>query len=643
MNAAAFACADGTESGLSFGGRSVLARAPGATAAGVSRLILLLAAFLVPANDTVAQSSAVDLEAQLPTAVGNRRVNVLNELAALIVEREPQRALALTGEALELAQSLGNRAGEAAARFGNGDGHRVLGNHRAALEEYGAALRLHEKLDNQFEKGRSLRRLGDLHYFIADLERALRLYDEALKVFEALAESGRTPRARIQVAHLLTTIGNVLKDSNNLAEALDYYRRSQAVYRAEDYAIGIRGSVYNIGSILQQQGMVAEAEEQYRQALDMALAEDDRYLESLVLNSLGSLGMERGALEEAEALFLRALDISRDSGRKRGTLSNYKSLLELSRRRGNHVAALEYARQAEKLATELEDGRILADLVHEKSRVLEDMGNHVGALADVRRYLELRDELFSEMRLRQVDELRLRFETEAKEREIEALKKEKTLQKLLILVVAAGLMVAVAFLVLVGRAGRMRARSARAIAEKNAELSAAYSRMEELSRTDELTKISNRRAVMERLRHEQDRSGRSGRPYCIVLADVDDFKRWNDRFGHACGDALLVALAERLGGAVRAQDLIGRWGGEEFLVVLPDTRLEGAIRVAEKLRVLASAEPFMFEGNAIVLTLTAGVSEGGQVPVDETLRRADGALYTGKRRGKNRVETAPAK
>lgn len=631
-------CAGGVGWRSPLTGRAVLSQ----VASAVAKLVLLAIAMAFPANEIGAQASAVDLEARLPTAVGNRRVEVLNQLAALIVEREPGRALILSREALELARSLGNRPGEAAARFGIGDGQRVLGNHRAALDEYGAALKLFEDLDNQYEKGRSLRRLGDIHYFIGDLPRALRSYGEALKTFEALSATGATPQARIHVAHLLTTIGNVVKNAGNLADALDYYRRSQDVYLKEGYAIGVRGAVYNIGNILQQQGMAAEAGEQFRRALDMAQAEEDRYLESLALSSLGSLALERGSLLEAEALFLRALEISRDTGRRRGILSNLKKLLELSRRRGELVAALEYAQQAETLAMELEDRQILADLVQEKSLVREEMGNSTGALADLRRYLDLREEFLSETRLRQVDELRLRFETDAKEREIEVLRKERTLQQLFMLVVVAGLMVAVAFLVLARRAGKMRARSAGAIAEKNAELSAAYSRMEELSRTDELTGMANRRAMMDRLRHEQDRSERSGHPYSVVLADVDDFKRWNDRFGHACGDALLVALGARLRGAVRAQDLIGRWGGEEFLVVLTETGLEGAVRVAEKLRVLISSEAFLFEGNAMFLTLTAGVSEGGRVPVDEALRRADAALYAGKRRGKNRVETARA-
>ncbi|MGH9464553.1 MAG: GGDEF domain-containing protein, partial [Thermoanaerobaculia bacterium] len=102
--------------------------------------------------------------------------------------------------------------------------------------------------------------------------------------------------------------------------------------------------------------------------------------------------------------------------------------------------------------------------------------------------------------------------------------------------------------------------------------------------TDYLTGLTNRRAMLQRLEEERDRSQRSGRPFSILLADVDRFKQINDRYGHETGDHTLVAIADLLRAVVRKQDVVARWGGEELLVFLPETALAGGLEVAEKIR-----------------------------------------------------------
>jgi diguanylate cyclase (GGDEF)-like protein len=195
----------------------------------------------------------------------------------------------------------------------------------------------------------------------------------------------------------------------------------------------------------------------------------------------------------------------------------------------------------------------------------------------------------------------------------------------------------VAFLAVLGVAYRIKATANAAISTANQDLETARRRVEELSRTDALTHLANRRALEERLTDEALRSKRSGRGFAVVLADIDRFKDVNDRFGHNAGDRVLRELAKRLHEGVRTIDLAGRWGGEEFLVVLPCTDLEGARELAEKLRRTAGATPVTVDEDEISLTLTLGVAVHQHGSFEETVRRADAALYRGKRAGRDRV------
>lgn len=581
-----------------------------------------------------------ELESRLADSTGVKRIELLTRLAALITERDPERGARLSREALELSRACGNCQGKASAHFGMGDSNRVRGDYRSALEHYALALQLFDRQGQSLQAGRCLRRLGDIHYFVTNLDHSLRYYLRALRVFEELAERDDSPEARLQAGHLQSTIGNVLKQSGDPDGALDYYRRSRAVYIREGFLEGVPGVLHNMGDVLQERGMLAEAGELYRQALEDARARDDHYLASLALNSIGSVCLAKGSFDEAGNLFEESLEISERTGRRRGILNSLMKQLELRRSQERHTDALELASRSEQLALELNDRGALASILQEKALLLQLSGDSAGAFEASCRHQKIRDEFMAEKRIRQIDILRLRYETEAKEREIERLKRDRAVQRMMIAGAAAGLILAGVSLSSVYRSVRLRTRVNRELSAKNSELASAYSKVEELSRTDDLTGLANRRAMMERLSNEQARCARNRRRFGLILGDIDDFKSWNDKCGHACGDSLLVQLSDRLRKAIREQDLVSRWGGEEFLILLPDTEMEGSIRVAEKLRARVGAAPFTWQEHTIRLTMTFGVCQGGPVPVDEALRLADTALYKGKRLGKNRVETS---
>ena len=160
--------------------------------------------------------------------------------------------------------------------------------------------------------------------------------------------------------------------------------------------------------------------------------------------------------------------------------------------------------------------------------------------------------------------------------------------------------------------------------------------MRSLAATDVLTDLPNRRALGDALRSHLALAERGATALSVVLIDVDHFKQINDRHGHAAGDAALVMLARLLRGLLRGGDLVGRWGGEEFLIVTPSTSLAAAADLAERIRARVAEWPFD-HGDAVSISL--GVSQA--LPgdnLDALMQRADRALYRAKGRGRNRVE-----
>ncbi|MBZ0103825.1 MAG: GGDEF domain-containing protein [Thermoanaerobaculia bacterium] len=177
--------------------------------------------------------------------------------------------------------------------------------------------------------------------------------------------------------------------------------------------------------------------------------------------------------------------------------------------------------------------------------------------------------------------------------------------------------------------------------ERTAQLRTANLQLAEAARTDSLTGLANRRALLERFEAERRRSARSEAPIALVMADIDHFKRVNDEHGHAAGDRVLQEIAATLRGALRAQDTVARWGGEEFLLLLPETDLEGALVAAEAARTRIEETPVRVGEQLLPVTLSFGAAQHApQATVDETLAAADRALYRAKKSGRNCVRPA---
>jgi two-component system cell cycle response regulator len=169
--------------------------------------------------------------------------------------------------------------------------------------------------------------------------------------------------------------------------------------------------------------------------------------------------------------------------------------------------------------------------------------------------------------------------------------------------------------------------------QQNAEL-------DRMSRTDGLTNLFNRRHLDEDLARRHSDSRRHGYPMCLLLLDIDHFKHINDAHGHPTGDLVLRAFADHLRTHVRAGDIAGRWGGEEFLVILPRTDLAGALEVAERIRTTTAAALSAAAGQDISVTVSGGCALGPGDSAEAVVKLADNCLYQAKLAGRDRIVTA---
>jgi len=183
------------------------------------------------------------------------------------------------------------------------------------------------------------------------------------------------------------------------------------------------------------------------------------------------------------------------------------------------------------------------------------------------------------------------------------------------------------------------AERSREVARYNAQLAAASEKLRAMATTDELTGLGNRRLAFARLSEHWSLAVRHGEPLSCILIDIDHFKRFNDRFGHAVGDMVLKATADVLRRCCRAEEVACRVGGEEFMIVCPRSAAAAAHNAAERIRAAVEANTICAGEQELAVTVSAGVAQRSEQmrSPEELFKAADGALYAAKEAGRNRV------
>jgi len=301
---------------------------------------------------------------------------------------------------------------------------------------------------------------------------------------------------------------------------------------------------------------------------------------------------------------------------------------------GQHGQALaEYARAAIALDSS-GNRRYQAMLYRARADSERALGQYAAANADLERYIDATESLANAERSQRAELMRYQFEDNHARMENERLASEQALRdrQLQALLQArrwqwtamalAGILLVLLGGLVVRQLARMR-------------------RLREMAATDPLTGVANRRSIEQLGADAIARARASGLPLGALALDVDHFKTVNDNHGHPCGDQVLARIAHACRDALRHFDLLGRTGGEEFLVLLPDTRLERAWSIAERLRTTVESLDFSDIADGLKVTISIGVVElqPADVGLRELVGRADSALYRAKGNGRNRIES----
>ncbi len=514
----------------------------------------------------------------------------------------------------------------------------ILGDYPQALERIDAALEL---IDDVHDPAVD----AQVHLNAGVVNWAMERHDAAIAHYLASLESSRQAGDQVGVGRAAGNIGNLYSSLGRLEQAREYHQKALVEFEAADWKAGLAGTHVNLSALAgrlarraEQDDDTAAARSEYSTMLDharRALA----YFESLdnprgiaygltnVATALDGLGRPEDALEYHE----RAVSIQREIGDEVGQQQTLINMADALQRLGRPDEALELLRQVADRLPEDSVGLAL-DVVSRKVVLAEELSAYRQALAYQRELTDLRQRSIENRMAARVDEVSGEMEAMQRQQELERLRTESEIADLKLrrqqAVTALAVVVAV---LLLGLLGAVYARYRLGLRVTR--------RLHVAASTDPLTGLPNRREMLDRLHEAEKDCISNGTHHALILADIDDFKQINDQLGHSAGDRVMERLAEVFSQAVKGRDLVARWGGEEFLFLLPETGLKGARSVAENLRRAVVESPMRHNGEEINLTLTAGVSvlQSG-ISVEEAIRRADDAMYQGKANGKNRVE-----
>ncbi|MBI2381686.1 MAG: diguanylate cyclase [Gammaproteobacteria bacterium] len=537
-----------------------------------------------------------------------------------------ESAVLYANEQLAEARRAGDKAAEVDFLLCRGYYHEAAGDKKQGEDDYSTALKLAEQYqqtrllaDAYSLRGMSESQTGRLAEGLRDLQTAQRIY-EMLQLHYWSRDN-------------LANIANTYRRLGDVEKALEYYNQLRQIHETEKDYLAV-GSILSLSAdALEDLGRYEEALATYRLAAEYrrkgGLSETEAPSHLGLGSALLHLGRHAEALKSLAAARADAEKLKNPGGIGLVDLFEGQALAGL----GRHEEALARFAAAEPHFRKSELTRYLAWLQQARRDVLAAQGRWQAAYEEGLAFQQTHEALDRLLREHESSRLRIEFDTERKETENKQLQMEKALKEREVVALDEArrwqwgviALASILLVILLGLAGRQIRRARR---------------LHVLAMTDELTQIANRRHIEMDGAEAIRKSREDKRPMSILVFDVDYFKRTNDSYGHGVGDQVLVRVAKASQAVLRQFDRLGRTGGEEFLVVLPNTNLMQAVQVAERLRAGVASVVMRDLAEDLRTTISIGVAE--LKPDDADLRaitgRADNALYRAKGNGRNRVE-----
>lgn len=509
----------------------------------------------------------------------------------------------------------------------------------AALEHCNTARRLYSALGDAGGALAALRRSGDILYRLGDYGGAMEHYVVALDEARKLEQRQPSLAHRLAVGHVHVTMGNVLRRTGDMDQALAEYRQALKIYEEEGYQLGQAGLELNVGNLLFDKDRNEEALSSYRRAVDLARRVDNEPLLSMALTNLAATEVRLGDFGDARGAIDESVAICRKIGRTRGQLHNRTTLGDLLAASGKPRQALAEYEKARALAEKLDDEPHLAEIHYRMAKLLHAMGREGAAFDHLLQERDISRRILDAEEAARISGLRTASQAERREAQLVLLRQREAAERSRSRLLGLGLGVVSLLLVVTVGGLLSRARAHRQVLAQQTELAQAYERMKELSRTDELTGLPNRRDALERLTEEVRRSTRTRESFGLGIADIDGLKEVNDRFGHQVGDRLLMGVAQAVLGSQREPDYVARWGGDEFLLIFAAVDGPGLRTAMDRIMATIRKTRITHEVGALSPTISCGVVLCGGGTPEQWLQAADAALYRAKSMGRNGYET----
>ncbi|SEJ49142.1 diguanylate cyclase (GGDEF) domain-containing protein [Frateuria terrea] len=566
------------------------------------------------------------MKSLLPPGDARRELRYRYMYCIMGLDASPEQAIAYAEKGIADARRLGYVDAEINFDFCRGSNQEALTTPRDALVDYNAGINLARSHENQRLVADGLTWRGSVQSLLGEHALALVDFLEAQKFYE-------TSGAPIESEDNLFNIAVAYRRLGEQAQARDYLDKLLALGEQRHDRAQQLAAHMELGFLESEAGNQSAAESQLGKALALAHAVDSRSRGASIHLGLAQVDNLQGHYREA----LDELAKAQPGFARMGDRSNRDMVLlqtaEAHAGLGQYAVAIGEYGQAEKLLQESGNLRYLAELLDARARSYQALGQLGPEVADLRRLVKVGEALDRKAHSdnatlmnyqfqtaqRDQENRRLAADRALKEQQLESLERVRHWQRLA-LVLGGVLIVLLLWLAL-----RQFRRSRK---------------LHRMAMTDPLTGIANRRHIEQLARNALGHAGANGEPLCVLVLDVDHFKAVNDAFGHAVGDQVLVRVAQACKHALRRFDMLGRLGGEEFLVVLPDTSMDVAMQIAERLRRKVESLPLGSLAPGLQITASVGVAEAEHEADDlpELVRRADTAMYRAKDAGRNRVE-----
>jgi len=541
-------------------------------------------------------------------------------------DNDAKGQLAYAQDGLDRARRVGDAELQARFHYCRAAAQGQLGTTEDTLADYEAGIALSRQVENDRLLADGLGARGGMRSLLGEQARAIPDMLAAQRLYRRAGAGNDAESMLLDLAIAYRRIGDVDK-------AREYLRQNEIFAgRLGDWN-QLASNLMQQGYLAEDQGRLDEALDVYRRVLALAKSNASQY-------SLGGAHLAMAypyVLKRQYPQALQMLDHAEAEFAAVGDTSN-QCMIDLRRGQahaglGQHQRALgEYNRAA--IAIEHSGNRrYLAMLYQARAATLEALDLPDAALADLKRYIELDERISRDQHDQQAQWLHYQFDSGRRDLENRRLVREKSLgdrqvETLLqarrwqwIALALGGVLLLLLGALIMRQVVRMQ-------------------RLRELASTDALTGVANRRSI-ERLGTDAiAHARRAGEGFTALTFDIDHFKRVNDGFGHLTGDQVLAQITHACQGALRQFDLLGRTGGEEFLVLLPNTRLEQAHPIAERLCAAVRAIDFSGIAQGLVMTISVGMAEldAGDADLKALMHRADNALYRAKAEGRNRIE-----